>query len=110
MSQDAFLRQFDADAFAGFFAAGLADAGAYLPPGAAPGATPTPCTVLVDHNVVDFDAEAVGNVSLRRTRVTFQRGEITPTEGGTITVGTDTFTLVQRERQDSSASAWWVQA
>jgi len=110
MSQSAFLRQFDADAFACFFAAGLADAGAYLPPGAAPGATPTPCTVLVDHSVVDFDAEAVGSVNLRRTRVTFQRGEITPTDGGKVTVDGATYTLVQREREDSSASAWWVQA
>lgn len=110
MSQDAFLRQFDADAFAGFFAAGLADAATYLPRDAAPGATPTPCTVLVDRNVVDFDAEAVGNVSLRRTRVTFQRGAITPAEGGKVTIGSETFTLVQREREDSSASAWWVQS
>lgn len=110
MSQDAFLRQFDAAAFGAFFAAGLADSAAYLPPNAAPGATPTACTVLVDRNVVDFDAEAVGNVSLRRTRVTFQRSEITPTDGGKVTVGGETFTLVQREREDSSASAWWVQA
>ena len=110
MSQDAFLRQFDADAFAGFFAAGLADAATYLPRDAAPGATPTPCTVLVDRNVVDFDAEAVGNISLRRTRVTFQRAEVTPTDGGKVTVGGETFILVQREREDSSTSAWWVQS
>lgn len=110
MSQDAFLRQFDAAAFGAFFAAGLADSAAYLPPNAAPGATPTACTVLVDRSVVDFDAEAVGSVNLRRTRVTFQRGAITPAEGGKVTIGSETFTLVQREREDSSASAWWVQA
>lgn len=110
MSQDAFLRHFDAAAFGAFFSAGLADSAAYLPPNAAPGATPTACTVLVDRNVVDFDAEAVGSVNLRRTRVTFQRAEVTPTDGGKVTVGGETFTLVQREREDSSASAWWVQA
>lgn len=110
MSQSAFLAAFDASAFAMFAGAGLGDAATYLPAGAAPGATPAPCTVLVDRNVVDFDAEAVGNVSLRRTRVTFQRAEVTPTDGGKVTVGGETFTLVQREREDSSASAWWVQA
>lgn len=110
MSQSAFLAAFDASAFAMFADAGLGDAATYLPRGAAPGATPAPCTVLVDRNVVDFDAEAVGNVSLRRTRVTFQRAEVTPTEGGKVTVDGETFTLVQREREDSSASAWWVQA
>lgn len=110
MSQDAFLRQFDAEAFGMFFAAGLADSASYLPPNAAPGATPTACTVLVDRSVVDFDAEAVGSVNLRRTRVTFQRAAITPAEGGKVTIGSETFTLVQREREDSSASAWWVQS
>lgn len=110
MSQEAFLRQFDAAAFGAFFAAGLADSAAYLPPGAAPGATPTQCTVLVDHNVVDFDAEAVGNVSLRRTRVAFQLREVSPAEGGQVTIGANTYTLVQRERDDGSLSAWWVQA
>ncbi len=109
MSQDAFLRQFDAAAFGMFFAAGMADSAGYLPPNAAPGATPTACTVLVDRSVVDFDAEAVGSVNLRRTRVTFQRGAVTPIEGGKVKIGGETFTLVQREREDGSASAWWVQ-
>lgn len=110
MSQAAFLRDFDAMAFGAFAGAGLADAASYLPHDAAPGADPLPCTVLVDRNVVDFDAEAVGSVNLRRTRVTFQRAEVTPREGGKVTVDGETFTLVQREREDSSASAWWVQA
>lgn len=110
MSQSAFLTQFDVDAFAAFAAAGIADAATYLPRGAATGTQPTRCTVLVDPSVVDFDAEAVGNVSVRRTRVTFQRGEVTPSEGGKVTVDGVTYTLVQREREDSSASAWWVQS
>lgn len=110
MSQAAWESAFDARAFAMFADAGVGDSATYLPRGAAPGATPTPCTVLVDRNVVDFDAEAVGNISLRRTRVTFQRAEVTPTDGGKVTVGSETFTLVQREREDGSASAWWVQA
>lgn len=108
MSQSAFLRQFDAAAFGAFFAAGLADAATYLP--AAPGADPVPCTVLVDRNVVDFDAEAVGSINLRRTRVTFQRAEISPNEGGKVTIGAETFVLVQRASEDDSASLWWVQS
>lgn len=110
MSQDAFLRAFDAHAFAAFFSAGLADAASYLPPESAPLATPVPCTVLVDRDVVDFDAEAVGSTSLRRTRVTFQLRDVSPAEGGQVTIGANTYTLVQRERDDGSLSAWWVQS
>lgn len=110
MSQSAWESAFDARAFAMFDAAGVGDSATYLPRGAAPGATSTPCTVLVDRNEVDFVAAEVGSVNLRRTRVTFQRAEVTPTEGGKVTVGSETFTLVQREKEDSSASAWWVQA
>ena len=134
MSQAAFLRAFDAAASAAFLAAGIADAGAYLSPAALadlqaiadhdpddpevppPPAVPVPvaCTVLVDRNVEDFGDDAAP-VSVHRTRVSFQRAELAPAQGGRVTLldalgaPLETFELVQRARADESLSAWWVQ-
>jgi len=133
MSQAAFLRQFDAMAFGAFANAGLADAARYLTPAQVqvlaqiaahdpdspdePPAAPAPvaCTVLVDHNVEDFGDDAAP-VSVYRTRITFQRAELVPEQGGQVSIldsadaVTGVYVLVQRTgRNDESASAWWVQ-
>lgn len=114
MSQRAFLQAFDAAAFGAFQAAGIADAAEYLAPDAAPDAVATPCTVLVDRNVEDF-GDDIGPVSAFRTRVTFQRLEITPEQGGMVSLldafgnVTESFQLAQRTRHDEGISAWWVQ-
>lgn len=128
MSQLEWMRGFDAMAFAAFRGAGLGDAGSYLSPAAladlraiaghdpddpdAPPPPPTPvpvaCTVLVDRDVEDF-AESGAVVSTLRTKVTFQREELTPEQGGELAIGPERFVLVQRVRADESASAWWVQ-
>ena len=127
MSQEAFLRDFDAGAFTAFADAGLADAATYLSPAAraarqaiadhdpddpdapAPPDAPVPlaCTVLVDRNVEDF-GDDLAPVSVGRTRLTVQRAEFEPEAGGKVTVGAAVYTLVQRTRSDESASAWWV--
>lgn len=108
MSQAEFLRSFDAMAFGAFGGAGLADAATYLPLGSGPGDAPAECLVLVDRNVEDFGND-LAPVSTLRTRVTFQRADVEPVEGGAVTVGSETFILVQRTRADESVSAWWVQ-
>ncbi len=126
MSQAAFLRQFDAAAFGAFAAAGLADAATYLSPAALailraiaahdpanplpPPAAPVPvaCTVLVDRDVETFDDEGPA-VSALRTKISIQRAQFEPEQGGQLTVEGDTFALVQRTRADESLSAWWVQ-
>lgn len=135
MSQAAFLAQFDAAAFGVFASAGIADAATYLSPAALadldaiaaydpedpeadpppPAPVPVACTVLVDRNVEDFGDEGAP-VSVQRTRITVQRAEITPEQGGQVSVLDDAgavaevFELVQRTRDsDESRSAWWVQ-
>jgi len=114
MSQRAFMQAFDAAAFSLFATAGLADAAEYLAPDAAPGTLPAPCTVLVDRDVEDFGDE-VAPVSTFRTRITFQRLEVTAEEGGVVSLldaaglVTEVFTLAQRTRHDEGISAWWVQ-
>lgn len=114
MSQRAFLQAFDVAAFGAFAAAGIADAAEYLAPDAAPDALPVPCTVLVDRNVEDF-GEDIGPVSAFRTRITFQVLEVTPDEGGIVSLldgaglVAESFTLAQRTRHDEGISAWWVQ-
>lgn len=134
MSQKDFLREFDEEAFEAFLDAGIADAATYLSPAAladlaaiedhdpddqdAPPLpevpVPVACTVLVDRNVEDFGDDAAP-VSVRRTRVTFQRAELSPEQGGQVTLLDDdgepveAFLLVQRTQGDESRSAWWVQ-
>lgn len=127
MSQAAFLRSFDAQAFAGFLASGLADAARYLSPAAleaiaghdpdAPDAPPLPepqpCTVLVDRAVADFGDDGAP-VSVERIRVTFLGAEVAPERLGRVTLlddagnAAETFELAQRVSADESAHAWWV--
>lgn len=135
MSQAAFLRDFDARVFGVFAGAGLADAGRYLSPAALadleaieahdpedpdappPPAVPVPvsCTVLVDRDVEDFGDDGAP-VSVPRTRITFQRAELEPEQGGRVALldtggwAVETFELVQRTQPtDESRTAWWVQ-
>lgn len=128
MSQAAFLRQFDADAFAGFAAAGIADAATYLSPealqaidaydpddpDAVPPPLPVPCTVTVDRDVENFGDDRAP-VSTLTTRIAFQRAEVAPAQRGRVTLldelglPAETFVLVERARADESLSVWWVQ-
>lgn len=105
MSQKDFLREFDAAAIGAFLDGGMADDATYTPPGGGAG---VPCQVLVDRDVEDF-GEDDAPVSLRRTRIAFQRAEVEPVAMGQVVVGAETFTLAKRTRYDESLSAWWVQ-
>lgn len=105
MSQAAFLRDFDAAAVGAFLDAGIADDATYIAPGGGAGVA---CHVLVDRNVEDF-GEDDAPVSLRRTRITFQRAQVEPVPMGQVAIGAEIFTLAKRTRYDESLSAWWVQ-
>lgn len=105
MSQRDFLQSFDAYAFGAFFDAGMADAATYTP---LEGGAGVACRVLVDRGVRDF-GDDFAPVSTFRVLVTFQLAQVTPSEGGTVAIGTETFTLVQRVRADESISQWGVQ-
>lgn len=105
MSQRDFLQGFDAMAFGAFFDAGIADAATYTPPGGGAGVA---CQVLVDRGVRDFGTDEAP-VSTFRVLVTFQLSQVSPKEEGAVEIGAETFTLVQRLREDESISQWGVQ-
>ena len=105
MNQAAFLRDFDAAAVGAFLGAGMADDAVYTAPGGGAGVA---CRVLVDRDVEDFGDDAAP-VSLRRTRITFQRAEVEPVAMAQVVIGAETFTLAKRVRFDESLSVWWVQ-
>lgn len=104
MSQRQWMQDFDALAYGTFLAAGLADTGSYVPKAGGPA---QPCTLLVDRDVRDF-LDDVAPVSTAYTRVTFQRGELTPEEGATVTVDGTAYTLERRISEDASKSVWVV--
>lgn len=104
MSQQAFLREFDADAFACFLGAGMADTAEYTAPA---GGAAIPCEVLVDRDVRDYGEDA-SPVATSYTLVTFQRDQVTPERGGTVVVDSESFTLDAEVRKDESISRWVV--
>lgn len=104
MSQQAFLRDFDANAFGNFLAAGIADVATYTAPS---GGAALACDVLVDRNVRDFGEDA-SLVAAAYTLVTFQRAQVTPARGGTVVVEGESFTLDAEVRSDESISRWVV--
>lgn len=104
MSQKAFLQQFDADAFACFLGAGMADTADYTAP---TGGASLACEVLVDRNVRDFGEDA-SPVAASYTLVTFQRAQVSPARGGTVVVEGESFMLDAEVRSDESVSRWVV--
>lgn len=105
MSQAAYLRYFDAMAFAALADCGLADAATYR---AASADVPVDCTVLVDREVRDF-GDDVAPVSTAYTRVIFQRIQVQPVRGGIVTIEGVDYELADRIGEDESASRWVVQ-
>lgn len=105
MSQAAFLRDFDAAAFAALADCGLADAATYR---ATAAAAPVDCTVLVDRDVRDF-GDDVAPVSTAYTRVIFQRIQVQPVRGGIVTIEGVDYELADRIGEDEAASRWVVQ-
>lgn len=107
MSQSAHLRQLDADIMAAFKSAGMADEGAYTPPG---GGMPAACDVLVDRNVSVFGGGG-GDVAVYRVVLTLFRGQVAPRRGGVVVVDGDTWTLDEElEDSDASRTRWTVRA
>lgn len=105
MSQAAYLRDFDAMAFAALADCGLADAAIYR---ATITATPVDCTVLVDREVRDF-GDDVAPVSTAYTRVIFQRIQVQPVRGGIVAIEGVDYELADRIGEDEAASRWVVQ-
>lgn len=105
MSQAAFLRDFDAMAFAALADCGLADAATYRANASAP---LVDCAVLVDREVRDF-GDDVAPVSTAYTRVIFQRIQVQPVRGGIVTIEGVDYELADRIGEDEAASRWVVQ-
>lgn len=105
MSQEDFLREFDAAAFAAFRDAGIADEPTYQASGAA---SAEPCgVVLIDRAMRDF-ADDLAPVGTSYVRVTLQLAQVAPERGGRLTVGGETYVLDSELERDSSVSRWVV--
>lgn len=105
MSQEAFLRDFDAAAMTALAAAGGADAATYT----APGGDPVDCTVTVDHGTQVFGGDDPSGVVGNRTVVRLQLVEIpAPVRGGVVQVGARTYTLDREVEREPGVSMRWV--
>lgn len=82
---------------------GMADAATYTPPG---GGDATACTVILNLSVERVPA---GFSGARRDSLTFRHAEVTPAYGGVVVIGSDSYTLGDRDRRDESGSTWWLQ-
>lgn len=102
MSQQAFLRDLDAQLMGAFHAAGMADSATYTPPAGAPVA----CRVYVDRNPATLDQMGV-EIAGNRIVVGILRAEVNrPDVGGTLVIGSETFVLEARIHHDESLTRW----
>ena len=105
MSQAAFLRDLDNQLMGAFQAAGLADDATYTAP---TGGTAVPCRVYVDRDPATLELNGV-DVAGNRVMVGILRAEIDrPDIGGVLVIGSETFALEQRIRNDESLTRWVV--
>jgi len=84
-----------------FLRSGQADSGIYTAKGGTPGTDPN-CTVMIDRGVQVLGE--FGEVVGHRVVANFLRAEVTPEQGGTLTVGTETWTLEKKTSEDESLS------
>lgn len=99
MSQQTTLRQLDAEIMVAMLGAGLADAAIY---------GTTACEVYVDRTA-QFLGDGAGQVSGVRTVIAFLLSQVAPVRAGVVTVGAESFQLVELVSQDESMAAWVVE-
>lgn len=99
MSQQTTLRALDAEIMAAMLGAGLADSATY---------GTTACDVYVDRTA-QFIGDGPAQVSGVRTVIALLLSQVTPVRGGVVTVGTESFQLVELVSQDESLAAWVVE-
>ena len=105
MSQQSFLREFDAAAFAAFRDAGIADEPTYQAPGAVEA---VPCgVVLIDRGMRDF-GDDLAPVGTTYVRATLQMAEVAPERGGRLVVDGEAYVLDSELDRDGSSSRWVV--
>lgn len=102
MGQVATLRALDGVIMRSLRAAGMADAAVYTP---AMG-SPIACEVLVDRGVQVLGE--FGNVTGRRTEITFLAPAFAPAKGESVSVGSETWVLETLLDADDSAVLWVV--
>lgn len=104
MSQADFLRNMDATLHAAFAGAGMAETGTYTPQG---GGAAVPVRVMIDRGVQAQGEYGVAVGPLILVRIL--RADVeSPDAGGTLVIGSETFTLDRPESEDESASRWVV--
>lgn len=107
MSQAATLRALDADMFAAFADAGMADSDevTYQGPNSA---TLVPCTVLFDQPEItrmERDGPSTGTL----TEITLLRAEVpSPERGGRVTINATAFRLDELTHEDAGHTRWTV--
>lgn len=103
MSQQAFLRDLDAQLMGAFHAAGMADSATYTPPA---GGASTACRVYVDRDPAVLDQMGV-EIAGNRIVIGILRTEVNrPDVGGTLVIGSETFVLEARIHADESLTRW----
>jgi hypothetical protein len=106
--QEAFLRDLDATIVAGLVDAGLADGLAVYTP---PGPDPTPIEgvrVVMDHDV-QFFGDGPGQVTGTRTVVRLECSQVpAPAAGGTLLIGSRTWTLFEPISREPGISSKWT--
>lgn len=107
MSQIEFLAGLDADIHDSLLDAGLADMGVYTPPASHPG-DPAPVAVYIDRDVQRVGSD--GQILDHRIEVAYVMAGVVPRKGGTLTVGSETFTNQIEIENDGSVSRWAVLA
>ena len=104
MSQAAFLHDIDDRLMTAFHAAGMADDATYT----APAGSPVACRVYVDRDPATLEQMGV-EIAGNRIVVGILRAEVDrPDVGGTLAIGSETFTLEARIHADESLTRWVV--
>jgi hypothetical protein len=106
MSQVDFLRGLDADIVGSLRDAGMADIATYTPPEA--GSPVHGVDALVDRAVAFYGTDGATVAGYRNVVTLFKDQVADPQRGGTVTVGSEVFTLDELDAHDESMSRWVV--
>lgn len=105
MAQLAFRQGIASDMFEGLVDAGMADDGAYTPPGV--GGTPVACRVVIDRGRAPFGT--FGSVPGNTTTIRLLCSEVpTPKAGGVVAADGGTFKLVKELANNGALAMWEV--
>lgn len=105
MSQRATLQALDADMFAAFADAGMADSATYQAPD---GVAVVPCTALLDQPEIVRDGTD-GPTLGTRTEITLQRSEVgNPQRRGRVVIDGTVYLMDNPVHEDASISRWTV--